>query len=78
MIEFLIIFLIVLVGAIVQGISGFGIGLVMMAFLPLFLTVKESTLLVISLLIIAAVTVIIKTINILNGEVSERFLFLRS
>ncbi|GAK01747.1 sulfite exporter TauE/SafE family protein [Geomicrobium sp. JCM 19055] len=76
MIEFLIIFLIVLVGAIVQGISGFGIGLVMMAFLPLFLTVKESTLLVISLLIIAAVTVIIKNYQYIEWKsVRKIFIF---
>ncbi|GAK02732.1 hypothetical protein JCM19037_987 [Geomicrobium sp. JCM 19037] len=58
--EFVVVFAIILLGAIVQGVSGFGLGLVAMGVLPLFLTIKESTLLVISLLVVAAATVVIK------------------
>ncbi|OLS38085.1 hypothetical protein BTR22_06165 [Alkalihalophilus pseudofirmus] len=58
--DLLIIFLIILVGGFIQGASGFGFGLVVMGFLPLFLTLKESTLIVVTLLLVAALSIIFK------------------
>ncbi|QQK79107.1 sulfite exporter TauE/SafE family protein [Salicibibacter cibi] len=58
--ELLFIVLIVLIGAFVQGASGFGLGLVVMGFLPFMLSVQESTLLVLSFLAVTAVTILIK------------------
>ncbi|WP_026691262.1 sulfite exporter TauE/SafE family protein [Alteribacter aurantiacus] len=56
-IELILLFLIILVGGFVQGASGFGLGLVVMGFLPLLLTIKESTLLVMVLLLVSALTI---------------------
>ncbi|MBU9723009.1 MULTISPECIES: sulfite exporter TauE/SafE family protein [Bacillaceae] len=56
-IELLIIFLILLFGSFVQGVSGFGFGLVAMSFLPFFFTVKESTLLVVSLALVLSASI---------------------
>nr|WP_051667235.1 sulfite exporter TauE/SafE family protein [Alkalicoccobacillus plakortidis] len=56
----LIIFFAVFIGAFIQGATGLGLGLVITAILPFFLTVKETTLLVISLLIISGLTVTCK------------------
>nr|WP_236784602.1 sulfite exporter TauE/SafE family protein [Alteribacter salitolerans] len=53
-------FLIILVGGFVQGASGFGLGLVVMGFLPLLLSIKESTLLVMVLLLVASLTIMRK------------------
>ena len=58
--ELLFIFLVVLAGGFIQGASGFGFGLLAMSFLPLFLSIKESTLIVISLLLIASLNIIFK------------------
>lgn len=58
--ELLFIFFIVLIGAFVQGASGFGLGLVVMGFLPFILTVKESTLLVLSFLAATALIILFK------------------
>ncbi|MBU8906524.1 sulfite exporter TauE/SafE family protein [Desertibacillus haloalkaliphilus] len=56
-IEWLIVFLILFVGSFVQGVSGFGFGLLAMGFLPLLFTVKESTLLVVSLALVLSVSI---------------------
>jgi len=56
----IIIFFAVFIGAFIQGATGLGLGLVITAILPFFLTVKETTLLVLSLLIISGLTVTIK------------------
>ncbi|AXF57253.1 sulfite exporter TauE/SafE family protein [Salicibibacter kimchii] len=58
--ELLFVVFIVLVGAFVQGASGFGLGLVVMGFLPFILSVKESTLLVLSFLAATALTILVK------------------
>ncbi|TMW71087.1 sulfite exporter TauE/SafE family protein [Alteribacter natronophilus] len=60
-IELIFLFAIILVGGFVQGVSGFGLGLVVMGFLPLLFTVKESALLVMVLLLTASLTVLVKT-----------------
>ncbi|WP_227938186.1 sulfite exporter TauE/SafE family protein [Alkalihalobacillus deserti] len=52
--------LIVLIGGFIQGASGFGFGLVAMGFLPLMLSLKESTLIVIALLLVASLSIILK------------------
>lgn len=44
--ELLIIILVLLIGSFIQGVSGFGLGLISMSFLPLLLPLKDSTLLV--------------------------------
>ncbi|MFC0560166.1 sulfite exporter TauE/SafE family protein [Halalkalibacter alkalisediminis] len=56
----LFVFLIVLLGGFIQGASGFGFGLVAMGFLPIILTLKESTLIVIALLLVASISIIKK------------------
>jgi uncharacterized membrane protein YfcA len=55
--ELAIIFLILLFGSFIQGVSGFGFGLIAMGFLPLMFTVKESTLLVVSLALVLSVSI---------------------
>lgn len=55
-----IIFIAVFIGAFIQGATGLGLGLVITAILPFFLTVKETTLLVLSLLVISGLTVTLK------------------
>lgn len=57
LIELAIIFLILLFGSFVQGVSGFGFGLIAMSFLPFFFTVKESTLLVVSLALVLSASI---------------------
>jgi uncharacterized protein len=44
--DLFIIMLILLLGSFIQGVSGFGLGLISMSFLPILLTLKDSTLLV--------------------------------
>ncbi|MFA9559978.1 sulfite exporter TauE/SafE family protein [Evansella sp. AB-rgal1] len=56
-IELVIIFFILLFGSFVQGVSGFGFGLIAMSMLPFFFTVKESTLLVISLALVLSTSI---------------------
>ncbi|SDO38353.1 sulfite exporter TauE/SafE family protein [Alkalicoccus daliensis] len=56
-IELLLIFIILLAGSFIQGVSGFGFGLIAMSFLPLLFTIKESTLLVVSLALVVAVSI---------------------
>lgn len=56
-IELMLIFIILLAGSFIQGVSGFGFGLIAMSFLPLLFTIKESTLLVVSLALVVAVSI---------------------
>ncbi|MDG5789324.1 sulfite exporter TauE/SafE family protein [Evansella sp. AB-P1] len=56
-IELLLVFFILFFGSFVQGVSGFGFGLVAMSLLPFLFTVKESTLLVVSLALILATSI---------------------
>ncbi|WP_280769639.1 sulfite exporter TauE/SafE family protein [Salipaludibacillus daqingensis] len=55
--ELLIIFVILLIGSFIQGVSGFGFGLFAMSFLPFLFTIKESTLLVVALALILSVSI---------------------
>lgn len=56
-VELILIFIILLAGSFIQGVSGFGFGLIAMSFLPLLFTIKESTLLVVSLALVVAVSI---------------------
>ena len=57
---FILVFALVFIGAFLQGISGIGTGLVVVAVLPLFMTVKETTLIVLIILIFGGITVVLK------------------
>jgi len=46
MFEELLVFLVILLASILQGFSGFGLGLVLMAVLPFFMTAKSATVIV--------------------------------
>ncbi|ADU31057.1 sulfite exporter TauE/SafE family protein [Evansella cellulosilytica] len=67
-VEWGFIFIIILIGGFVQGASGFGFGLVAMGFLPLILTLKDSTLIVITLLLISALSIIFKIYQYIDGK----------
>ncbi|OIJ15504.1 hypothetical protein BKP35_00470 [Anaerobacillus arseniciselenatis] len=56
--ELLLIVIIILIGSFIQGVSGFGFGLFAMGFLPLFFTVKESALFVMSLAVVVSACII--------------------
>ncbi|NJP38329.1 sulfite exporter TauE/SafE family protein [Alkalicoccus luteus] len=56
-IELLLITIILLAGSFVQGVSGFGFGLIAMSFMPLIFTVKDSTLLVVSLALVVCTSI---------------------
>jgi uncharacterized protein len=58
--DLVVIFIIVLLGSIIQGASGFGFGLVVMGILPLMLSVKDSTLLTMSLVVVMTLTILSK------------------
>lgn len=53
-VEFIIVFIIVLVGSFIQGTSGFGFGLLAMGLLPLLFSIMDSTLLVLALTLIVS------------------------
>ncbi|SES30722.1 sulfite exporter TauE/SafE family protein [Salipaludibacillus aurantiacus] len=55
--ELLIIFVILLIGSFIQGVSGFGFGLFAMSFLPFLFTIKDSTLLVVSLALVLSISI---------------------
>ncbi|MFB4165262.1 sulfite exporter TauE/SafE family protein [Alteribacillus sp. JSM 102045] len=58
--EVLIVFAVLLLGSFLQGASGFGFGLFAMSFLPFLFTVKDSTLLVVSLALVTSLSIFIK------------------
>jgi uncharacterized protein len=58
--DLIFVFFIVLIGSIIQGASGFGFGLVVMGILPMMLSVKDSTLLTMSLVVVMTTTIILK------------------
>lgn len=58
--ELAIIFFVLLIGSFVQGVSGFGFGLIAMSFLPFFFTIKESTLLVVSLALVTCMSIVLQ------------------
>lgn len=58
--EVALILFVILIAGIVQGASSFGFGLVVMGILPIILTVKESTLIVLSLIVVAAFGIVLK------------------
>lgn len=49
-----------LIGAFIQGATGIGIGLTIAAILPLFMTVKDTTLIILTLLLFSGLAVVIK------------------
>ncbi|WP_209120987.1 sulfite exporter TauE/SafE family protein [Alkalihalobacillus sp. BA299] len=58
--EVIIVFIIVFIGGFIQGVSGFGFGLVAMGLLPVMFSLKDSTLIVISLLLVASISILLK------------------
>ena len=58
--EFIVILLILFIGSLIQGASGFGFGLISMGLLPVFLPLKNSTLLVVFLVSIISLEVVRK------------------
>ncbi|MDA3128462.1 TSUP family transporter [Aliibacillus thermotolerans] len=58
--ELLFIAFVLFIGSFLQGASGFGFGLFSMAFLPFMFTLKDSTLLVISLALVTAIMIFVK------------------
>ncbi|AOM81877.1 sulfite exporter TauE/SafE family protein [Salisediminibacterium beveridgei] len=56
-VEILIVFAIIFAGSFVQGISGFGFGILAMSFMPFFFTVKDSTLLVVALAVLLSFSI---------------------
>lgn len=57
-VEFVLIAVIIFTGSFIQGVSGFGFGLFVMSFVPFFFTLQFSSLLVISLSVITALSII--------------------
>lgn len=55
-----IVFLILTIGSFIQGVSGFGFGIFAMSFLPFLFSVKDSTLLVVSLSAVLAAMIAIQ------------------
>jgi uncharacterized membrane protein YfcA len=58
--ELVFIFVVVLIGSFIQGSSGFGFGLFSMGLLPIIFSLKDSTLLVLSLTLITSLSILIK------------------
>jgi uncharacterized protein len=58
--ELVIVCLVVLIGGIIQGATGFGFGLIVMGVLANLFTLKDSTLIVLSLILVTSLTIIIK------------------
>ena len=58
--EIIIIFFILFLGSFIQGSSGFGFGLVSMGILSIFLTVKDSMLIILALTVIMSLGILIK------------------
>ncbi|MGO4888170.1 sulfite exporter TauE/SafE family protein [Anaerobacillus sp. MEB173] len=58
--ELIFIFLIILIGSFIQSSSGFGMGLFAMGLLPLILPLKDSSLLVISMITLVSLSVVIR------------------
>lgn len=61
--ELILILSILFIGSFIQGASGFGFGLFSMGFLPLFLTLKDSTLLVLALTVVISLTILFRFLN---------------
>jgi uncharacterized protein len=59
-VEMILILLILLIGSFIQGVSGFGLGLISMSFLPLLLPLKDSTLIVLSATAVISLRIVIK------------------
>ncbi|SDH92750.1 hypothetical protein SAMN05192534_11556 [Alteribacillus persepolensis] len=60
LIDLLVVSLVLFLGSFLQGASGFGFGLFAMSFLPFLFTVKDSTLLVVSLALITSLSIFMK------------------
>nr|WP_144923474.1 sulfite exporter TauE/SafE family protein [Paenibacillus bovis] len=63
MFDIVLILFILFIGSFVQGISGFGLGLVSMGLLSIFLSVKDSTLILLTLTVILSSHVLLKLRN---------------
>ena len=70
--EILIVFAIIFAGSFVQGISGFGFGILAMSFMPFFFSVKDSTLLVVALAMMLSFSITIQ----LKKHIEWRSVFL--
>lgn len=64
--ELILILSILFIGSFIQGASGFGFGLFSMGFLPLFLTLKDSTLLVLALTVVISLTILFRFFKLIN------------
>ncbi|MGN7312763.1 sulfite exporter TauE/SafE family protein [Alkalicoccobacillus gibsonii] len=64
----------VFVGAFLQSISGIGTGLVVVSVLPLFMTVKDTTLLILTILIFGGLTAAIKYYRYIEWKKIAEFL----
>ncbi|WP_240377302.1 sulfite exporter TauE/SafE family protein [Bacillus piscicola] len=58
--ELIFVVAILFIGSFLQGASGFGFGLFSMSFLPFVFTLKDSTLIVVSLALVTSTTILIK------------------
>jgi len=58
--EVIFVFFVILVGSILQGVSGFGLGLFTMGLLPIMFSLKDSTLLVMFLTLMASLSILLK------------------
>ncbi|PAK43176.1 sulfite exporter TauE/SafE family protein [Priestia megaterium] len=66
--ELILVLFILFVGSFIQGVSGFGFGLFSMGFLPLFLTLKDSTLLVLALTIAISLNILFRFFKCINWK----------
>ncbi|OQP05682.1 hypothetical protein B1690_12560 [Geobacillus sp. 46C-IIa] len=66
--ELIFVFAILFVGSLIQGASGFGFGLFSMGLLPILLTFKDSTLLVLALTILISLHVAVKFRKSIRGK----------
>lgn len=58
--ELIVILSILFIGSFLQGTSGFGFGLFCMGLLPFFLSLKNSTLLVLALTVVISLSIVVK------------------
>ncbi|TSB45933.1 sulfite exporter TauE/SafE family protein [Alkalicoccobacillus porphyridii] len=70
----IIVFSVVLIGAFLQGATGLGIGLTIAAVLPMFMTVKDTTLIVLTLLVVSGITVVSKYYRYIEWKPIRTFL----
>ncbi|MEK4563827.1 sulfite exporter TauE/SafE family protein [Alkalihalobacillus sp. FSL R5-0424] len=71
---FILVFALVFLGAFLQSISGIGTGLVVVSVLPLFMTVKDTTLIILTILIFGGMTAVIKYYKYIEWKKIAEFL----